>query len=518
MHEVAVRVAENLHFHVPGAGDELLEVHLVLAERRLRLAPRRGDGLGETALVLDDAHAAAASSPARLQHHRKAHLARELERARLVVGQRRRRRHHRHAGARREIARGDLVAQPAHGVGQRADENDARRRTGLGELGTLGQEPVSRVNRVDARLDGDAHDVLDVEIRLDRALALADEIAFVGLGPMQREAVLARMNGHGANAELGGGAHHADGDLAAIRDEHALDRGRLEEWLHLLLMIALARTSGQRRHSMFGLAIHGGAGTLPRAEMSAESEALYRAGLSEALAAGFAVLESRRLEPRGGDARRGRARGLSAVQRGPRRRIHPRRTERARRLHHGRHDAQGRGGLRPRSREESHRARARGDGAFRVRHARRAPARRSSPSPAGSRSCRAATSTPRRAGASSSASAPATRAVALDDLAPGHGRGGGRGRGGSTGRRHLDRRHDRQALRAHRRFAHHRRGYLCGRPRLRRIGHRTRRGVHSPGRRPRHLRARPLRGAPSPRPCAKSCSRSSPRKAARAAS
>ena len=42
---------------------------------------------------------------------------------------------------------------------------------------------------------------------------------------------------------------------------------------------------------MFGLAIHGGAGTLPRAEMSAESEALYRAGLAEALAAGFAVLE-----------------------------------------------------------------------------------------------------------------------------------------------------------------------------------------------------------------------------------
>ena len=42
---------------------------------------------------------------------------------------------------------------------------------------------------------------------------------------------------------------------------------------------------------MFGLAIHGGAGTLPRAEMSTESEARYRAALAEALAAGFAVLE-----------------------------------------------------------------------------------------------------------------------------------------------------------------------------------------------------------------------------------
>ncbi len=43
---------------------------------------------------------------------------------------------------------------------------------------------------------------------------------------------------------------------------------------------------------MFALAIHGGAGTLPRAEMSGDMERLYRAGLDRALGAGFAVLES----------------------------------------------------------------------------------------------------------------------------------------------------------------------------------------------------------------------------------
>jgi len=43
---------------------------------------------------------------------------------------------------------------------------------------------------------------------------------------------------------------------------------------------------------MFGLAIHGGAGTLPRAEMSDDREQLYRAGLTAALDAGYAVLES----------------------------------------------------------------------------------------------------------------------------------------------------------------------------------------------------------------------------------
>jgi L-asparaginase / beta-aspartyl-peptidase len=40
------------------------------------------------------------------------------------------------------------------------------------------------------------------------------------------------------------------------------------------------------------MAIHGGAGTLPRTEMGSEQELLYRAGLAAALDAGFAVLRT----------------------------------------------------------------------------------------------------------------------------------------------------------------------------------------------------------------------------------
>jgi beta-aspartyl-peptidase (threonine type) len=43
---------------------------------------------------------------------------------------------------------------------------------------------------------------------------------------------------------------------------------------------------------MFGLAIHGGAGTLPRAEMSGGKELNYRAGLAAAIEAGYAVLQA----------------------------------------------------------------------------------------------------------------------------------------------------------------------------------------------------------------------------------
>ena len=42
---------------------------------------------------------------------------------------------------------------------------------------------------------------------------------------------------------------------------------------------------------MFGIALHGGAGTLPRSEMNAEQEQFYRLGLERALSAGYSVLE-----------------------------------------------------------------------------------------------------------------------------------------------------------------------------------------------------------------------------------
>src|SRR5277367_2641031 len=60
-------------------------------------------------------------------------------------------------------------------------------------------------------------------------------------------------------------------------------------------MIALPGRSGQRiSPTMIGIAIHGGAGTLPRAELGSEKERSYRSGLAEALDAGFAVLQAGR--------------------------------------------------------------------------------------------------------------------------------------------------------------------------------------------------------------------------------
>ena len=71
------------------------------------------------------------------------------------------------------------------------------------------------------RLARDPQHVPDVEVGLDGPLAAADEIGLVRLGPVQRKAVLLRIDRDRADAEFGGGPHDADRDLAPIRDQQA---------------------------------------------------------------------------------------------------------------------------------------------------------------------------------------------------------------------------------------------------------------------------------------------------------
>ncbi|MGH8286609.1 MAG: isoaspartyl peptidase/L-asparaginase family protein [Steroidobacteraceae bacterium] len=58
-----------------------------------------------------------------------------------------------------------------------------------------------------------------------------------------------------------------------------------------IVALALAPAAGAADRVQPVLVIHGGAGAMPRAEMSADRETAYRAGLDAALDAGFAILE-----------------------------------------------------------------------------------------------------------------------------------------------------------------------------------------------------------------------------------
>ena len=63
------------------------------------------------------------------------------------------------------------------------------------------------------------HDALDVEIRGDRPLALADEIRLVRLEAMHAQPIFLRVDRDGAQPLFRSRAKNTDGDLAAIGNE-----------------------------------------------------------------------------------------------------------------------------------------------------------------------------------------------------------------------------------------------------------------------------------------------------------
>ena len=79
------------------------------------------------------------------------------------------------------------------------------------------------MDRVDAGFPGDADDVRNIEVGGDRLLTLADQVALVGLEPVQRETILVSVDRHGANAHFGRRTHHADTDFATVGNEELLD-------------------------------------------------------------------------------------------------------------------------------------------------------------------------------------------------------------------------------------------------------------------------------------------------------
>ena len=128
-----------------------------------------------------------------------------------------------------------LVAELLQHLDAWPDEDDAGLLAGSGERGVLRQKTVAGMNGIDVVLLGQRHDAVDVEIGPQRFAGDADAIGLVGLEAVQGEAILVRVDGHGANAQFVGRAKDANGDLAAIGDEKFAD-GRGHVWLPWLFV------------------------------------------------------------------------------------------------------------------------------------------------------------------------------------------------------------------------------------------------------------------------------------------
>ena len=217
--DAAVGVAENLHFDVLGARNVFLKEDGGVTEGASGFVAGFVEERDEIAFLAHDAHAASAAAEGRLDDERKADFFRDLERF-TAFG-------HGLFGAGQngdtefdgQSAGRGFVAHHFEEVGARPDKRDAGFLAGAGEVSVFGKEPVARMDHADAAFAGEANDAFDVEVGADRTFAASHDVGLVRFEAMDGEAIFLGVDRDGAQAEFGGGAENADGDLAAVGDE-----------------------------------------------------------------------------------------------------------------------------------------------------------------------------------------------------------------------------------------------------------------------------------------------------------
>ncbi len=230
MDRIAVRIAQYLHFDMAGTLHQLFEINFILAKGRLGLALGFHHLAGKIGFSPDGAHTAAAAAPACFQHQRIADLGGKLLHLIHIIRQRIGGRHHRHANLDSEIARGDLVAEAAHGFRLRPDEDDTVFRAGFGKFRAFRQETVTWMDRIGARKLGNADDFVNGKIAFNGAKiaiqmrSATDLIAFIRLEAMQGKLVFLSPYGHRFEPQLIGGAEYANCDFRSVGDQNFRDR------------------------------------------------------------------------------------------------------------------------------------------------------------------------------------------------------------------------------------------------------------------------------------------------------
>ncbi len=207
------------------AGDEFLDQDVVVAKAFGRFALAAFQRCQKVLAVIDLAHPLAAAAGDRLDQHRIADLVcfrfQMLGVLVLAVIAGR----NRHTGLLHQRLGAVLETHCPDRVRRRPDEHDPRLGAGLGETGILRQEAIAGMDRFRAGLPGDFEYLFGLQIAFRRRRR-PDEDRFVSHLHMGRLRVGLGIDRDGTNPHLLGGAHHAAGNLAAVRNQDRLEHGR----------------------------------------------------------------------------------------------------------------------------------------------------------------------------------------------------------------------------------------------------------------------------------------------------
>ena len=216
-----IGVDDDLGFDMPGSLDVLLDVDGRVPEIGFGFPLGTLDGCFEFRLVPDYSQTLSATSCRRLDCNRVSEISRHplgfLCALQRVDGSR----NHRNTGRLGCLPRSDFVSHRPDGPRWGADPDEPGLRDRFREIGVLGQEAISGMDRLGLCLPGYFEDPLDVEIRL-RGRCRADIPCFVGELDVQRISIQFRVDGDRSEAHLLSRADDPDGDLTAVGNEHGL--------------------------------------------------------------------------------------------------------------------------------------------------------------------------------------------------------------------------------------------------------------------------------------------------------
>ena len=215
----AVFVRHYLDFNVPRTLDVTFDINITVLECCCGFSRCGFQRVRHFIFWPNYAHAATTATTRSLDDDRVANLARQrysfIRRLNcaFAAGQ------NRHAGFPHRIARRNLFAHQTNHVGARADKLDVAGLADFGEVSGFGQEPISRVNRVDVEDFRGADDRWNVQVAL-RGRRRTNADGLVGKPHMKRIAVDFAVHRDRANAHLFARPDNATGNLAAIGDQN----------------------------------------------------------------------------------------------------------------------------------------------------------------------------------------------------------------------------------------------------------------------------------------------------------
>ena len=214
-------VGQALRFHVARLVEELLNEALATAERR--------DGFAHCGLVLfgdffdraGDLEATTATAEDSLDGYGQAVLLSEGNDFVGVLDGILQTWSQRCASSESDLLGLGLIAQSVDRGRRWADPDQARIEYSLSKVGVLGEEAVTRVNRVGATAFSDRQNLRNIEVGVGRCGALQG-VSLVGETHIERIAIGFSVDGNATDAGVLRGTHHAYGDFATVSNQNLL--------------------------------------------------------------------------------------------------------------------------------------------------------------------------------------------------------------------------------------------------------------------------------------------------------